>query len=59
MKNIIKLIFIILMLIGEVRCIVKVFKCNWNPIGKAEILYTGSALTGLGAFVGYINIKDE
>lgn len=49
----------ILGLVGEIRCIVKAFKCNWEPIGKAEILYTVSACTGLGSIVGWINIEDN
>ena len=44
---------------GECRCIYKMFKCNWKPIGKAEIIYTGSALTGLGGITGYFNIVDK
>ena len=46
-------------LIGEVRCIYKAVTCNWEPIGKAEVLYTASALCGLGAIVGYIEIEDK
>jgi hypothetical protein len=49
----------LLLLIGEVRCIYKMATCNWNPIGKAEIIYTASAFTGLGVIVGYINIEDK
>jgi len=58
-----KLIFVILIivlgLIGEIKCIIKVINCNWEPIGKAEIIYTGASLTGLGAIVGWIDIKDK
>lgn len=46
-------------LFGEVRCIVKAVKCNWNPIGKAEIIYSAGAITGLGVVIGYMNIEDE
>ena len=49
----------ILALIGEVRCIYKAVTCNWEPIGKAEIIYTAAAFTGFGAIVGYINIEDK
>lgn len=51
--------FILTLLVGEVRCIVKVVKCDWDPIGKAEVIYTGAAMTGLGGIVGWINIEDE
>lgn len=46
-------------IIGEVKCIVKAIDCNWEPVGKAEIVYTGASLTGLGCIVGYINIEDK
>jgi len=47
------------LLIGEVRCIYKAITCNWEPIGKAEIIYTGSALCGLGCIVGWFNFEDK
>lgn len=53
------LIITAIMITGEVKCIVKAVNCNWDPIGKAEIIYTVSALTGVGIVVGWINIKDE
>lgn len=49
----------ILGLIGEVRCIYKAVTCNWEPIGKAEIVYTVSAITGVGVIVGWFNIEDK
>ena len=45
--------------VGEVMCIVKAVNCNWEPIGKAEIVYTGAACVGLGAVVGYMDIEDK
>ena len=44
---------------GEVKCIIKAIDCNWEPIGKAEVIYTGASLTGLGFVVGYIDIQDK
>lgn len=44
---------------GEVRCIYKAIKCNWEPIGKAEVIYTAAAFTGLGCIVGYFDIEDK
>jgi hypothetical protein len=61
-KLITKLVYftiIIVTLIGEVKCIIKAIDCNWEPVGKAEIIYTGAALTGFGCVVGYIDIKDK
>ena len=61
MKNtgLIIAIIYILAIIGEVRCIYKTVTCNWEPIGKAEIIYTAASLTGMGAVVGWLNIKDK
>ena len=50
---------IIFCLVGEVKCIYKAVKCNWEPVGKAEIIYTGAALTGFGAIVGHFYIEDN
>lgn len=46
-------------LVGEIKCIVKAINCNWEPVGKAEIVYTAAALTGIGSIVGYMNITDK
>ena len=53
------IVLIILSVIGEVRCIYKAVTCNWEPIGKAEVVYTAAALTGFGVIVGYFNIEDK
>ncbi len=49
---------IITMFVGEIKCIYKAFNCNWEPIGKAEVVYTIAACTGVGSIVGWFNIKD-
>jgi len=56
---IVPLVIVVLVLFGEIRCIYKAVTCNWEPIGKAEIVYTGAACTGLGVIVGYLNIDDK
>jgi hypothetical protein len=58
-KSLMILSILVLSIIGEVKCIYKAFTCNWEPIGKSEVIYTASALTGFGAIVGYINIQDK
>ena len=50
---------IVASIVGEVKCIVKAVNCNWEPIGKAEIVYTVAAFTGAGFIVGYIDIEDK
>ena len=52
-------IVIIALLVGEVKCVIKMVNCNWEPIGKAECIYTIGTFTGLGAIIGYINIEDK
>ncbi len=56
---IIPLIIAVLAIIGEVKCIYKATQCNWEPIGKAEVIYTASALCGAGSFVGWFDIEDN
>lgn len=55
----VQLLVVLFLLTGEVLCVVKAVRCNWDPIGKAEIVYTGAAVTGLGGIVGWFNIEDE
>lgn len=52
-------LILILGIVGECMCIYKAIACNWEPVGKAEVVYTAGALTGLGAIIGYINIEDK
>lgn len=52
-------VLVIMLVIGEIRCIVKAFQCNWEPIGKAEIMYTVGACSGLGGIIGWFNIEDK
>ena len=68
MKNILKLNFLLIaidvaliigVLVGEVKCIIKMAKCNWEPIGKAEVIYTIGTFTGLGSVIGYLDIEDK
>jgi hypothetical protein len=56
---IVTIALVLLPIIGEVLCIYKAVKCNWEPVGKAEMVYTVSAITGLGCIVGYIDIQDK
>jgi hypothetical protein len=60
MKRLIFTVLIVIFcLIGEVLCIFKMIRCNWEPVGKAEIVYTVGVFTGTGAIVGWINIEDK
>jgi len=55
----IRLLIVLFLVVGEIKCIVKAVNCNWEPIGKAEIIYTGAAVTGLGSIIGWIKIEDK
>lgn len=57
--TIIYVAIIIAAVVGEVKCIVRMVNCNWEPVGKAEVIYTAATFTGFGAIVGYIDIKDN
>lgn len=59
MKGIIIIAIYVLAIIGEIRCIVKMLNCNWEPIGKAEVMYTVGTFTGFGCIIGWINIEDK
>jgi hypothetical protein len=56
---VVSILLLILVVVGEIKCIVKAVNCNWEPIGKAEVIYTVGAFTGLGAIIGYIDIEDK
>jgi len=58
-KALIVLVIGIALLIGEVKCVIKMINCNFEPIGKAEIFYTIGTFTGAGCIIGYIDIKDN
>jgi hypothetical protein len=53
------LIVAVALLVGEIKCIIKMIECNWEPIGKAEVIYTAATFTGVGCIVGYIDIQDK
>lgn len=47
-------------LTGWIKSIVKAAQCNWEPIGKAEVVYTIGACTVIGgAVIGWIDIEDK
>jgi len=57
--GIIAILIVVVLIVGEVKCIIKALQCNWEPIGKAEAVYTVASITGVGAIVGYLDIKDK
>lgn len=57
--RILMFIVAIMLLIGEVKCFVKMCQCNWEPIGKAEVVYTVGTFTGAGCIIGWMDIQDK
>lgn len=53
--NIFVIIIWVVAIVGEVMCIVKFFKCDFEPSYKAEAIYGFSAICGVGAIVGYMD----
>ena len=48
-----------MLLFGYFRCVYKMITCNWEPVGKAEIVYTVGTFTGAGVVIGYLSIEDK
>ena len=42
-------------IIGEVKCIIKLCSCDFEPSYKAEVIYAVGTFTGLGAVIGYLD----
>ena len=57
--GLISLAISVFLLIGEVKCVIKMINCNWDPIDKSEIIYTVGTFTGLGSIIGWIDIEDK
>lgn len=55
-SGIIYVAFIIAALVGEVKCIVKMCQCDFEPSYKAEVFYTIGTFTGAGAVIGYLDL---
>lgn len=58
-KSIFMILFYLAVIFGQIRCGYKALMCNWDPIGKSEIIYTAAFFTGTGAVIGYFNIQDK
>lgn len=57
--SIITFLILCFFIVGEIRCAYKAFTCNWDPVGKAEVIYTAAFFTGTGCIVGWIPIEDK
>ena len=52
------LIFWAVFTAGEIQCVVKAIKSDWEAPFKREAIYTVSFLTGVGAVTGWFDIAD-
>lgn len=41
---------------GEVKCIIKLSKCDWEKPYSAEVIYIVGFCTGTGGIIGYFDI---
>lgn len=48
-------VMVILGITGWVKCIIKLLDCDFDPIGKAEVLYGLGCFTPLGSIIGWFN----
>ena len=46
---------VIFLTIGEILCVYRFCKCDFEPSYKAEIIYAASFVTGIGGVTGYID----
>lgn len=49
------ILLITVLIVGEIKCIVKLVRCDFEPSYKAEVIYGISAITGIGAITGYMD----
>lgn len=52
-------VIVILGVVGEIKCILKLIDSDWKAPYKREAIYGIATCTTLGAVVGWIDIKDE
>lgn len=52
------IVLYVLLIVGEVKCIIKFFSCDFKPSYKAEAIYGVSTITGLGAIVGWMDFGE-
>ena len=45
----------IFLIVGQIMCIYRFCKCDFEPSYKAEIIYGVSFVTGVGGVTGYID----
>ena len=60
LKIVLGLTLIVSMFLGYIFNAVALFKCDFEPIGKAEVIRTiGVFVPPLGVIAGYMDIEDK
>jgi len=58
MKTLIYFAILVTLIVGEVMCIVKFIRSDFEPSYKRELVYGIGVVTGFGAIIGYLDIPD-
>ena len=59
-KGLLIIIFVLGTFVGYIFNVVELFKCDFEPIGKAEVVRTiGVFMPPVGIIAGYIDIEDS
>ena len=59
-KGLLVIVFVLSIFVGYIFNVIELFKCNFEPIGKAEIVRTiGVFVPPIGVVAGYIDIEDK
>ena len=56
--GIISFLVIAFLAVGEIKCIVKFIKCDFEPDYKAEVVY-GIGLISYGPIIGWCNVGEH
>lgn len=59
MKGVVLVALWLFLAIGWVKCVYNMVTCNWEPVGKAEIIYTAGTFTSFGGVIGWFDIEDK
>lgn len=53
--EIVTVLFCVILIVGQIKCVFKFFSCDFEPSYKAEIVYGVSLITGLGCITGWMD----
>ena len=59
LASLITFLIISMAIIGEIKCVIKFCRCDFQAPYKAEAIYGLGAITGFGSIIGYLDINDK